>query len=247
MTTLQGKAALVTGGSRGIGAAIASRLARDGADVAITYVAAREKADAVVSEIQSHGGRAIAIQADSADAQAAARSVEQAADAFGRLDILIANAGVAEFHTIGAEGGLAVFDRTFAINVRGVFAAAEAAVARIADGGRIIVIGSVSGERSAFPGNAIYGASKAAVAGLVRGWARDLGPRGITVNVVQPGPVDTDMNPKEGAFADSIRSYLAIPQYAEGADIAGLVSWLAGPEARYVTGAGLPLDGGFLA
>lgn len=247
MPPLTDKAAIVTGGSRGIGAAIARRLASDGADVAVTYVASRDKAEAVVRQITDQGRRALAIQADCADADASARAIDQAAEAFGRLDILVANAGVAEFVPLGAENGLATFDRTFAINVRGVFVAAEAAAKRLGDGGRIIVIGSVNAERMPFPGGAIYAGSKAAVAGLVRGWARDLGPRSITVNVVQPGPVDTDMNPKDGAFADALRGLMAIPKYAEGDDIASITAWLASPEARYVTGAAFTVDGGFLA
>ncbi len=247
MSDLTGKVALVTGGSRGIGAAIARRLAHDGADVAITYVSSADKANAVVEEIRALGRRGVAIAADSADAQAAADAVARAHDELGRLDILVANAGVAGFKPIGQKGGLAEFDRTFAVNVRGVFAAVEAAAPRLTEGGRVIVIGSVNAERMPFPGGAIYGASKAAVAGLIRGWARDLGPRGITANVVQPGPVDTDMNSKDAPHADALRALMAIPKYAEGDDIAGLVAWIAGPEARYVTGAALTLDGGFLA
>lgn len=247
MAQLSGRAALVTGGSRGIGAAIARRLAQEGAEVAVTYVASRDKAEALVRELETGGRRALAIQADAADADANASAVNQAADAFGRLDVVVANAGVAQFHPLGSDGGLEVFDRTFAVNVRGVFATADAAARRLGEGGRIIVIGSVNAERMPFPGGAVYGGSKAAVAGLVRGWARDLGPRGITVNVVQPGPVDTDMNPKEGPFAEGLKALMAIPQYAEGRDIAGLVAWLASEEARYVTGAAFTLDGGFLA
>ena len=247
MSTLSGKTALVTGGSRGIGAAIARRLARDGADVAITYVSSREKAEAVVREVEALGRRALAVQADAADAAASAGAVEAAYEAFGRLDVLVANAGVADFRPLGTEGGLEAFDKTFAINVRGVFASAEAAAKRLGDGGRIIVIGSVNAERMPFPGGAIYAGSKAAVAGLVRGWARDLGPRGITVNVVQPGPVDTDLNPAAGPFAEMLKALMAIPVYAEGDDVAALTAWLAGPESRYVTGSALTVDGGFLA
>jgi 3-oxoacyl-[acyl-carrier protein] reductase len=247
MSQLASRTALVTGGSRGIGAAIARRLAADGADVAVTYVSSRDKAEAVVAEIEAAGRRGLAIQSDSADAEQAAAAVATAADHFGRLDILVANAGVAEFVPLGSETALAVYQRTFDVNVRGVFAAANAAASRLGEGGRIIVIGSVNAERVPFPGGAVYGASKAAVAGLVRGWARDLGPRGVTANVVQPGPVDTDMNPADGAFADHLRSLLAIPKYAEGQDIAAVVAWLAGPESRYVTGSAVTVDGGFLA
>jgi 3-oxoacyl-[acyl-carrier protein] reductase len=247
MSTLTDRSVLVTGGSRGIGAAIARRLARDGANVAVTYVSSRDKADAVVSEIEALGRRGLAIQADAADAEASARAVEETFAAFGRFDVLVANAGVAEFTPLGSDGGLAAFDKTFAINVRGVFAGAEAASQRLGEGGRIIVVGSVNAERMPFPGGAIYAGSKAAVAGLVRGWARDLGPRGITVNVIQPGPVDTDLNPKAGPFADMLKAMMAIPVYAEGEDVAALTAWLAGPESRYVTGSALTIDGGFLA
>ena len=247
MADLSGKRALVTGGARGIGAAIARRLAQDGADVAVTYVSRPDAAEAVVQEIEATGRRGFALRADAADVEASARAVDEAAERLGGLDILVANAGVADFRPVGGEGWLASFQRTFAVNVHGVAAAADAAARRLPDGGRIVVIGSVNAERTPFPGASAYGASKAAVAGLVRGWARDLGPRGITVNVVQPGPVDTDLNPKDGELAPLIKPFLAIPAYAEGADIGALVAYLVGPEARYVTGAALTLDGGFLA
>lgn len=243
---LQGKRALVTGGSRGIGAAIARRLARDGADVAITYVSSPEKAQAVAGEVSARGRRGFAIQADSADAAAVAASVEQAAEALGGLDIVVANAGVFVMAPID-QATVADYDKTFDVNVKGVFALAAAASKRLPQGGRFIAIGSVNGERMPVQGGALYAASKFAVKGLIQGLARDFGPRGITVNVVQPGPVDTDMNPANGAFAETLKGYLAIPTYAEGDDIAGAVAWLAGPEARYVTGAALTLDQGFLA
>jgi 3-oxoacyl-[acyl-carrier protein] reductase len=244
MGTLSGKAAVVTGGSRGIGAAIARRLAQEGADVAVTYVSSREKAEAVVREIEALGRRGLAIHSDAADAEASARGVTEAADAFGRLDILVANAGVGVFAPLH-DYTLADFDKTFDINVRGVFAASQAAVRRMERGGRVIVIGSVNADRMPFAGGAVYGASKSAVQGLVRGWARDLGPLGITANVIQPGPVDTDLNPDDGPFAESLKALMAIPEYAQGEDVASLTAWLAGPESRYVTGAALTLDGGF--
>lgn len=247
MGDLNGKAALVTGGSRGIGAATARRLAADGAQVALTYAKSREPAEALVGEIEAAGGRALAVQADAADPASGARAVEATVQAFGRLDILVANAGVFELSPITAPDALEAFDRTFAVNVRGVVAVTAAAAQRLPDGGRVVVIGSVNADRTPFPGAAAYGASKAAVAALVRGWARDLGPRGITVNTVQPGPVDTEMNPADGDFAEMLKAQMAIPKYAEGRDIAGLVAWLASEEARYVTGAALTLDGGFLA
>ena len=247
MADLSGKRALVTGGARGIGAAIARRLAADGADVAITYVSRPDAAEAVVREIEAAGRRGLALKADAGDTAASARAVDEAAERLGGLDVLVANAGVADFQPVGGEGWLESFQRTFAVNVHGVAAAVDAAARRLPDGGRVVVIGSVNAERTPVPGGAAYGASKAAVAGLVRGWARDLGPRRITVNVVQPGPVDTDLNPKDGPFAEQLKPMLAIPEYAEGSDVAGLVAYLVGPEARFVTGAALTLDGGFLA
>jgi 3-oxoacyl-[acyl-carrier protein] reductase len=194
MADLGGRSAIVTGGSRGIGAAIAKRLARDGADVAITYASAKDKADAVVRAVESLGRRALAIQADSADAAAVQDAVGATASVFGRLDVLVSNAGVATMAPVDAFP-LADFDRMVAVNVRAVFAGAQAAARHMQAGGRIITIGSVNADRMPFAGGSVYAMTKAAVAGLTRGLARDLGPRGITVNVVQPGPVDTDMNP----------------------------------------------------
>lgn len=244
MGSLDTKVALVTGGSRGIGAAIAERLARDGAAVAITFTSAPEKADAVVARIEAAGGRARAIRADSADAEAVRAAVTGTASAFGRLDVLVNNAGVATMAPLDAFT-LEDFDRTVAINVRAVFVAAQAAARHMRDGGRIITIGSTNADRMPFPGGAVYAMSKAAVAGLTRGLARDLGPRGITVNAVQPGPVDTDMNPATGPFADHLRALMALPRYGTGDEIAAMVSYLAGPEAGFVTGACLTIDGGF--
>ncbi len=244
MANLDGKAALVTGGGRGIGAAIARRLAADGAAVAITYVSSPDRAEAVVKEIEARGGKALAIHAPAQDAAAVTAAVHQAAEAFGRLDILVNNAGIGAFKTID-DLTLEEFDDVFAVNVRAVFVATQAALKHIGDGGRIITIGSINADRMPFPGGAAYGATKAAVQGLTRGWARDLGPRGITVNVVQPGPVDTELNPAEGPFADILKPLMAIPRYAESDDVAGLVAYLAGPESRFVTGAALDVDGGF--
>ena len=244
MADLNGKAALVTGGGRGIGAAIARRLAADGAAVAITYVSSPDRAEAVVKEIEAKRGKALAIHAPAQDAAAVTSAVEQAAQTFGRLDILVNNAGIGAFGTVDALT-LEAFDDAFAVNVRAVFVATQAAVKHMGEGGRVITIGSINADRMPFPGGAAYGATKAAVQGLTRGWARDLGPRGITVNVVQPGPVDTELNPKDGPFADILKPLMAIPKYAEGEDVAGLVAYLAGPESRFVTGAALDVDGGF--
>ena len=243
---LAGKVALVTGGSRGIGAAIAKRLARDGAAVAITYTSAPQKAEAVVASIEEGGGRALAIRADSGDAEAVQRAVEETVAAFQRLDILVNNAAVAPMAPV-SEFKIEDFDRTVAVNVRGVFVASQAASRHMTEGGRIITIGSVNGDRMPFVGGSVYAMSKAAVAGLTRGLARDLGPRGITVNVVQPGPVDTDMNPAEGPFAESLKALMSLPRYGHPDEIAGLVAYLAGPESGFVTGASLTIDGGFAA
>jgi 3-oxoacyl-[acyl-carrier protein] reductase len=241
---LDGKAALVTGGSRGIGAAVARRLARDGAAVAITYASAKQKADEVVRDIERAGGRALAIRADSADAEAVKRAVAETVRAFKRLDILVNNAGVA---TIGPVESFSLddFDRMLAVNVRGVWVASQEAARHMTEGGRIITIGSTNADRMPFAGGGPYAMTKAAVAGLTRGLARDLGGRGITVNNVQPGPVDTDMNPATGAFAENLKSLMALPRYGTGAEVAGLVAYLAGAEAAFVTGASLTIDGGF--
>lgn len=246
MATLNGKVALVTGGSRGIGAAIAKRLAGDGAAVAVTYSGSQEKADEVVREIESSGGRAIAIRANSADAEAVRAAVDETAKTLGRVDILVNNAGVANIAPID-EFTLEDFDRLMAINVRAVFVAAKEASRHMGEGGRIITIGSVNADRVPFVGGSVYGMSKAAVAGFTRGLARDLGPRGITVNTIQPGPVDTDMNPADGPFAAVLLPTLAIRRYGHVDEIASLVGFLAGPDAGYITGAALSIDGGFLA
>ena len=241
---LEGKAALVTGGSRGIGAAIAKRLASDGAAVALTYAGSKQKAEEVVGEIESAGGRGLAIRADSADASAIVSAVEETARTFGCLDILVNNAGIALVAPID-EFSLDDFDRMVAINVRGAFVAAQAASRHMGEGGRIIMIGSINGDRMPFAGGAPYAMTKAAVAGLTRGLARDLGPRGITVNNIQPGPVDTDMNPAEGPFADTLKGLLVLDRFGRVDEIAAMAAYLAGPEAAYVTGASLNIDGGF--
>jgi 3-oxoacyl-[acyl-carrier protein] reductase len=246
MTIFAGKVALVTGGSRGIGAAIAKRLAADGADVGITYVSSPQKAEEVVQAIVGLGRRGLAIQADATDADAVLSAVEETVATLGRLDILVNNAGVAVVAPVETFT-LEDFDRTFAVNVRSVFVGSQAAARHMGEGGRIITIGSVNADRIPFAGLAAYSASKAAVQGLTRGLARDLGPRGITVNVVQPGPVDTDMNPADGPFSDLMRSNMAIPKYGSGAEIAGAVAYLASPEAGSVTGSSLTIDGGFAA
>ena len=240
---LNGKAALVTGGSRGIGAAIAKRLAADGADVAITYVNSEAPAQAVVAEIIAAGGRAIAIQADHRDAAAIEGSVAEAVNAFGRLDILVNSAGIWRAAPI-EQMSLADFDETMEVNLRAPFVASKAAAAHMSEGGRIISIGSNLAERVTDTSLSAYSTSKAALVGLTKALARDLGSRGITANVVHPGSTDTDMNPAEGPHAEHQRQKMATPRFGKADEIAGMVAWLAGPEGRFVTGAALTIDGG---
>ena len=243
MPDLNNKVALVTGGSRGIGAAIALALAGNGADVAITYVSAPEKAEEVVKAIESLGRRALAIQADNLDAAAVEAAVGQAHAKLGGLDILVNSAGVFSVDTIDTAT-LEEYDRVMSIHVRAGFVASKAAAALMKAGGRIIFIGSNLGEKVPFPGLSIYSTSKFAVVGLTKALARDLGPRDITVNVVQPGSTDTDMNPANGEGADAQRALMAIPRFGKASDIAGLVAFLAGEEGRFITGASLTIDGG---
>ncbi|WP_445628461.1 SDR family oxidoreductase [Nostoc sp. DSM 114167] len=244
--TLKNKRALVTGGSRGIGAAIVKRLATEGADVAFTYTSSPDRAKEIAEAVQALGVQALAIQADSAEASEVVAAVEQTADKFGSIDILVNNAGVAMMSPID-DFTLADFDRTFAINVRAVFVAAQAVVKYMQEGGRIINIGSTNAERVPFAGASVYAMSKSALQGLVQGLARDLGPRGITINNVQPGPIATDMNPPEGEFAEMLKKQLALPRYGTVEEVAGMVAYLAGSEAAYITGANLMIDGGFSA
>ncbi|WP_437966755.1 SDR family oxidoreductase [Sorangium sp. So ce260] len=246
MLELAGKVALVTGGSRGIGAAIVKRLARDGADVALTYVSAAEKGRAVVAEVEAAGRRGLAIASDSADAAQVVRAVEQTVAELGRIDILVNNAGIAVMGPLDAIT-LEDVDRTLAIHVRASFLAAQAAARYMGAGGRIISIGSCLADRVPGPGITLYSMSKTALVGLTKGLARDLGPRGITANLVQPGPIDTDMNPANGAGADEQRSQLAVGKYGTGDDIAATVAHLAGEGGRFITGATIAVDGGFAA
>lgn len=235
MPSLTDKTALVLGGSRGIGAAIVERLAAEGATVAFTYAGATDAAEALATRTG-----ATATRADSGDRAAVTRAVTDA----GPLDILVVNAGVGTFATVDEMDPDAV-DRMIDINVRGPWYAAAAAVKTMRDGGRIIIIGSVNGDRMPFPGGGAYALTKSAVQGMVRGLARDLGPRNITVNAVQPGPVDTDMNPADGPMKDLMHSFMAIKRHATTAEIAGMVAYLVGPEAGIVTGAMHTIDGGF--
>jgi len=245
-SSLTDKVAFVQGGSRGIGAAIVKRLAADGATVAFTYVTSPAPAQVLVSQIEAAGGRALAIQADSADADALRQAVRIAAETFGRLDILVNNAGVLALGPVD-DFKLDDLDRTLDVNVRSVFVATQEAVRFMQQGGRVISIGSTNAERMPFEGGAAYAMSKAALVGLTKGLARDLGRRGITVNNVQPGPVDTDMNPADGDFAETLKGLMALPRYGKVEEIASFVAYLAGPEAGYITGASLTIDGGFSA
>ncbi|MFY2820765.1 SDR family oxidoreductase [Achromobacter xylosoxidans] len=248
MQNLNGKVAFVTGGSRGIGAAIVRRLEADGADVAFTYVSAssRDSAAALARELEAGGRRARAIQADSADPAQVRQAVEQAIDELGPVDVLVNNAGIFLAGPLG-EVTLDDYERTMNINVRAPFVAIQAAQASMPDGGRIINIGSCLAERSGRAGVTLYSASKSALLGMTRGLARDLGARGITANVVHPGPIDTDMNPADGERAGDLVAVLSLPHYGETRDIAGMVAFLAGPDGRYVTGASLAVDGGYAA
>jgi 3-oxoacyl-[acyl-carrier protein] reductase len=246
MSDLKGKAALVTGASRGIGRGIALRLARDGADVAITYVSSPDKAEAVVAEITKLGRRAVAIKADSADAASVTASVDKAHKEFGKLDILVNNAGIAAGGPFD-QMALADVDRLISVNVRSVVLASQAAAKVMGQGGRIISIGSCLAERAGMPGITVYAMTKAALVGLTKGMARDLGSRGITVNIVHPGPIDTDMNPADGANAEKQKGMLALGSYGKVEDIAGAVAYLADPRSSFVTGTEIAVDGGFRA
>jgi 3-oxoacyl-[acyl-carrier protein] reductase len=243
---LEGKVALVTGGSRGIGAAIAKRLASDGANVAITYTKGGDAAASVVKEIERAGRKAIAIQADAADAAAVKAAVEKTMATFGRLDVLVNNAGTAIPKTF-EEATLEEMDRVLDINVRGVFVATQAALKHMKDGGRIIMIGSAVGERVLVPGLVPYSATKGAVKIFTQALSREVGSRGITVNNVQPGPIDTDLNPAASEWAAPQKAVTALDRYGRADEVAALAAFVAGPESSYITGANLTVDGGMNA
>jgi 3-oxoacyl-[acyl-carrier protein] reductase len=243
---LAGKVALVTGGSRGIGAAIAKRLAADGATVAITYVKDASAASDVVKAIELDGGKAVAIQADSADVEAVKGAVEKTVATFGQLDVLVNNAGTAIPKTF-EETTLEEMDRVIDINVRGTMAATQAALRHMKSGGRIISIGSAVGERVQVPGLVAYSATKGAVKMFTQGLSREVGTRGITVNNVQPGPIDTDLNPAAGDWAVSQKAATALDRYGRVDEVAALVAFVAGPESSYITGSNLTVDGGMNA
>lgn len=244
MGVLEGKVALVTGGSRGIGAAITKRLALEGADVAFTYPNSTDTGAATLKAIEEVGRQGWAIEADNADAPAVETAVDRVARLAGKLNILVNNAGIIIVKGI-SECTLSDFDRIVSINVRGAFVASQAAARHMTKGDRIINIGSCNADRMPFEGGSLYSCTKAAIAGLTRGLARDLGPFGITVNNIQPGPTNTDLNPVDGPYAPTFVSMLAVKRFAQAEEIAGMVVYLAGQEAGFVTGAMLTIDGGF--
>jgi 3-oxoacyl-[acyl-carrier protein] reductase len=243
MGKLSKKVALVTSGSRGIGAAIAKRLAAEGASVAITYAKDSAAAAAVVKAIESGGGKAVAIQADAADAEAVKAAVEKTVSALGTLDVLVNNAGTAIPKKFG-ETSLEEMDRMFNINVRGILVATQAALKHMNSGGRVIMTGSCVGERLLTPGLVAYSGTKVAVKMFTQGLPREVGSRGITVNNVQPGPIDTDLNPAGGDWAEPQKATTALGRYGTPDQVAALVAFVASPEAAYITGANLTVDGG---
>jgi 3-oxoacyl-[acyl-carrier protein] reductase len=246
MKKLENKIALVTGGSRGIGAAIVRRLAADGAKVAFTYTRSAEKAAALAAEINTAGGQALAIAADNTRMNEVAGAVTKTVEAFGGIDILVSNAGI----YIGREFGehtISDYDQVMDVNVKAVYVAALEAVKHLGAGGRIITIGSNMADNSMSAQSTLYAMSKSALQGFTRGLARDLGPKGITVTLVQPGPIDTDMNPANSELADFLRNRMAIPVYGTGDDIAGMVAFLASEEGKFITGSWVTIDGGLNA
>ncbi|GGM67142.1 3-oxoacyl-ACP reductase [Micromonospora sonchi] len=241
---LDGKVALVTGGGRGIGAAVALRLAEEGADVALTFQQNQQRADDVVEQIKAAGRRAMAVRADSSDPAEVVDAVDRVAGELGRLDILVNNAGAFLLGPL-EQLSLEEFDQTVAVNVRAPFVTSQAAVRHMSSGGRIINIGSNMAERAVFPGFSLYAMSKTALIGLTKALGRELGGRAITVNLVNPGPTDTESNPADGPNADTINGFTALGRYATPTDVAAAVAFLASPGARYITGSTVNVDGGF--
>ncbi|MDQ7976684.1 SDR family oxidoreductase [Paraburkholderia sp. SARCC-3016] len=243
---LSGKVAFVTGGARGIGAAVVRRLAREGAAVAFTYYSSADSALALADSVKKDGGNVLAIKADVANDEALTRAIDDAAKEMGKVDILVNNAGVLYLGTVDSFS-LQDFDKTLAVNVRAVFVGVKAVLPHMGQGGRIITIGSCNSERMPFPGGSAYAMSKSALRGLTQGMARDLAPRGITVNNVHPGPVDTDMNPQNTEFGAKLHELMAVQRHSTADEIAGMVAYVASDEAAFVTGANLGIDGGINA
>lgn len=243
MESLNNKVAFVTGGSRGIGQEIVRKLSSEGAAVAFTYNNSEEIANILAKELSTPNVKVIAIKADNGDAQSIASAIKKTYESFGRLDILVNNAGIAVLETL-PNITLDDFDRTIAVNVKGVFVAMQTGAELMSKGGRIINIGSTAADKNGFPGTSIYAMSKAAVAALTRGVARDLGPRGITVNTIQPGPIATDMNPENSDFASMLKTTMALGHYGTTADISELVAFLASPASKFITGTSINIDGG---
>ncbi|WP_433473646.1 SDR family NAD(P)-dependent oxidoreductase [Spirillospora sp. CA-142024] len=244
MSDLTGKVALVTGGSRGIGAAVSSRLAKQGAAIALTYVQGADQAREVAKQIEADGGRVAVVQADLAHPEAAAHAVDQTVRELGRIDILVNNAGFLTYGPV-AEVSVSELDRVLAVDVRSVFLAAQTAARHMGDGGRIISVGSCFNGRVPGSNFVLQAMAKSALIGLTKGLARELGPLGITATIVDPGPIDTDMNPADGETADFQRSLTALGRYGEAEDIAAAVAYLAGPGGRYITGTSIAVDGGY--
>ncbi|ELU1438026.1 TPA: 3-oxoacyl-ACP reductase FabG [Providencia rettgeri] len=240
------KHAIVQGGSRGIGAAIVKKLAKKGANVAFTYASSDKNAKLLITETAQYSGTVMAIKANSANEYEITAAIKQSFDKFGSIDILINSLGILEFGSVETLP-LESFDRSYSLNVRSLFIASQSALTVMNNNGRIIHIGSVNSERVPFEGGAAYAMSKSAIIGLTKGMARDVAARGITVNNVQPGPVNTDMNPEQGEFADSLKQIMALKRYASADEIADFVLYLASPAAAYITGANLNIDGGFTA
>lgn len=246
MKRLENKTAFITGGGRGMGADISRRLAAEGARVVLTYSKSREQAEAVASAINAKGGEASAVEADSLDPKALSTAIQKTIETFGPIDILVNNAGIyigKEFESHTLED----YEEIMGVNVRAVYVAALAVAAQMPKNGRIITIGSNMAENSLSPQTTLYTMSKAALTGFTRGLARDLGAKGITVNLVQPGPINTDMNPSNTDLADFLRSRMALAEYGTGEDIAGLVAFLASEEGKYITGTAITIDGGLNA
>jgi 3-oxoacyl-[acyl-carrier protein] reductase len=246
ISRLSGKVALVTGGSRGIGAGIVKRLAREKADVAFTFLKEKKAANSVVKEVSSEGGRAIAIQADSSSARELTNAVEKVAKEFGHIDILVSSAGAFLFKPVD-EVSEKEFDHMVAVDLKAAFIASRTALKHMSDGGRIVFVSSNIADFAALATTSIYSMVKAGLDGLAKGMARDLGPRGITVNTVHPGPIETDGNPKDSPYAKDLRSFMVTPQFGEPADVAAMVAFLVSPEAKFATGAAFVIDHGFTA